>query len=203
MIKWFGMFIIGLFSFCVSAQAQQGGQFLFNPYHPEFGSQGENIELLDAKLTQELVRYSERGARIQQFWLEYMPGDPQLIEENTFVLKRVMDRTASRIMKSDFFKKTSLGRASENLKDKMQTDVTFKDEKNVSHRFDFKLALFQGQAFVQYEGFTKTQLRYDMSNGGNVAMIFQHDLSPTSTIGIESTLVGDNRAQMVVLNRVW
>ena len=204
MKKLLWVFIVGFMGLCASAHAQQTGQLLLSPYHPEFGEQGENVEVLDAKLTQELVKFSERRDRIQStLLLDQMPRDPELLEENSFVLKRVGDRTLTRIMKSDYFKKTSLGRAADSLKQKMETDVTFKDDKNISHRFDFKIALFQGQAFIQYEGFTKTQLRYDIDNGGSVAMIFQQDLSAYSSIGIESTLIGEDRTQMVLLNLIW
>lgn len=203
MTKILRVFIITFMGICASAQAQQTGQILLNPYHPEFGEQGENLELLDAKLTQELVKFSERRDRVQKIWTEHMPEDPKLIEKNSFVLKRVSDRTLSRIMKSDFFKKSSLGRASDTIKSKMETEVRFKDEKNIEHHFDFKLALFQGQAFIQYEGLLKSQLRYDVSDGGTVALIVQQDLSEYSSIGIESTLIGDNRTQMVVLNLIW
>lgn len=187
---------------CCLAQAEQTGQLLLNPYHPEFGEQQTQIEVLDANLTNELVRFAERRDRIQKVWIEHMPYDPNLIESNSFVLKRVLDRTASRLMKSDLVKKSALGRASESVKEKMETNVTFKDEKNVNHRFDFKIAAFQGQAFIQYSGFTKTQLRYDMSEN-NVAMIFQHDLSQFSSVGIETTLAGENQTQLLLLNLVW
>lgn len=200
MKKFVWSLLLGLF--CLQAKAEQTGQLFVNPYHPEFGKQEENLQLLDANLTNELVRFAERRDRIQQLWLEHMPQNPELIQRNSFVLRRVMDRSASRIMKSDYFKKTSLGRASDTLKEKMETDVTFKDEKNIEHKFDFKLALFQGQAFIQYSGFLKTQLRYD-AGANNVAMIFQQDLSPFSSIGIESTLIGENQAQMVLLNFIW
>ena len=51
--------VIMIFSCCL-AQAEQTGQLLLNPYHPEFGEQQTQIEVLDANLTNELVRFAER-----------------------------------------------------------------------------------------------------------------------------------------------
>lgn len=187
-----------------SAQADQTGQLLLNPYHPEFNTDAEDMApLLDANLQNELVRFSEQRDRIQKLWLEHMPADPGLIQSNSFVLKRVMDRSFSRLSQSEYFKKTRLGRAGEQMKSKMETRVAFKDEKNIDHKFDFKLAAFQGQAFIQYSGFTKAQLRYDVRDGGRVAMILQHDLSKNSIIGIETSVVGRESYQLMTLNFVW
>jgi len=203
MSKIFWVLILGVLSLSLSARAETVGS-LMNPYQPDFGKQGDNIEVLDNKLTMELVKFSERRDRIQdQLLLNEMPEDPQLIESNSYVLKRVMDRTMTRFMKSDYFKRSSLGRTAESFKSKMETDVKITDEKNITHTFNFRFAPFQGQAFVQYEGFTKAQLRYDVAHGGNIALIFQHDLSQFSSMGIESTLVGETRAQLVTLNLIW
>ena len=132
-----------------------------------------------------------------------MPTNPSLVEKDTVVLQRIMDRTSARLLKSEFFRKSKFGKSANSVKEQMETNLEFKDEKNITHNFDFKLAAFQGQAFIQYSGFTKAQLRYDMSRGNQLAIIFQHDLSPTSTIGIESSLAGENRVQMLNLHYVW
>ena len=66
-----------------------------------------------------------------------------------------------------------------------------------------RIAAFQGQAFIQYSGFTTTQLRYDIHDGGNTALIFQQNLDKNSTIGIETTIAGPSRAQLLVLNLIW
>lgn len=200
MIKGVLIFILGLIS--VTAGAAQTAQLYLNPYYPQYQEQ-EQIPLLEASLQRDFIQFAERRDRVQKIWTEYMPGDQRLVEQDTFVLRRILDRSTSRLLKSDFFRRSKVGRTADQLKDKMETDMEFKDEKNITHHFDFKLAAFQGQAFIQYSGFTKAQLRYDFSRGGQLAMIFQHDLSPTSAIGIESTLAGENQVQMVNLNFVW
>ncbi len=200
MIKGVLILFMGLIS--VTAGAGQTAQMYLNPYYPQYQAQ-EQTPLLEASLQRDLVTFAERRERVQKIWTEYMPNDPALIEKDSFVLKRIMDRTTARLFKSEYFRKSSVGKTAHSVKEQMETNVEFQDSKNITHNFDFKLAAFQGQAFIQYSGFTKAQLRYDFSNGGQLAMIFQHDLSPTSTIGIESSLLGENKVQMVNLNYFW
>ncbi len=192
--------LLGLIS--VTAQAEQTAHLYLNPYYPKYAEQ-ELAPLLEASLQQDLVSFAERRDRAQKIWTEYMPANPTLMEKDTVVLQRILDRTTARLFKSEFLKKSQLGKTANTVKEKMETNLEFKDEKNITHNFDFKLAAFQGQAFIQYSGFTKAQLRYDMSRNNQLAIIFQHDLSPTSSIGIESSLIGENQLQMLNLQYVW
>jgi hypothetical protein len=194
------IFFLGLLS--VTANAAQTAQLFLNPYYPKFKEQ-EQAPLLEASLQKDLVSFAERRERTQKIWTEYMPNDPQLMEKDTVVLQRILDRTSARLVKSEYFRKTKFGKTANTVKESMETNLEFQDEKNIKHNFDFKIAAFQGQAFIQYSGYTKAQLRYDMSHGNQLALIFQHELSPTSTIGIESTLAGENRVQMLNLSYIW
>jgi hypothetical protein len=200
MIKGVLIFILGLFS--VTALAEPMAQIYLTPYYPQY-QEGNEAPLLEAALQKDLVLFAERRERFQKIWSEYAPNDPGLIEKDTFVLRRVLDRSANRIFKSDFFRKSRVGKAADSVKEKMETDIEFQDSKNMNHRFDLKVAAFQGQLFLQYSGITKAQLRYDMNRGGQLAMIFQHDLGTQSSIGIETTLSGENKTQMVNLQYVW
>ncbi|MBY0384205.1 hypothetical protein K2X05_03525 [bacterium] len=190
---------MGLIS--VTAWATPSAQLYLNPYYPQYAQQ-EQIELLDSSLQNDFRQFAERRERTQKIWTEYAPVETRLVEKDSFVLKRIMDRSTARLLKSDYFRRSRLGKTANSVKDKMETDMEFKDEKNITHHFDFKLALFQGQAFIQYSGYTKAQLRYDVSQQ-QLAVVFQHDLSPSSSIGIESSLMGANQVQMVNLNYVW
>lgn len=176
-----------------------------NPYYPEFENDNEELSrsMMDAGLENEIHQYMERRDRLQQLMIEQTENNAGLLQNNSFVMKRLMDRGTRRAMKSSWVKKTSMGRLADNVKNNLQTDLEIHDSKNMKHKLDFKIAAFQGQAFVQYEGATKAQLRYDLSNGGSLAMIFQHDLSDMSSIGIETTLTGDIRTQSVLLNITW
>lgn len=200
MIKGVLVLILGLI-FVTSAWGEQTAQFYLNPYYPQY-QQESSTALLDASLQKDLVKFAERRDHLQQI-LGQTPQDPTIIEKDTTVLKRILDRTSARLLKSDFIRSSFVGKTANTVKDKMETNVEIKDAKNISHRFDFRLAVFQGQAFIQYSGFTKAQLRYDYAHGGRLAMIFQHTLSPSSSIGIESSLAGSNQVQMVNLQYVW
>ncbi|MCB9073224.1 MAG: hypothetical protein H6623_06350 [Bdellovibrionaceae bacterium] len=180
--------------------------FYVNPYYPEFSSNDENLSraLMDQNLENEVRQYMDRRERVQQLWTEYMPANhPQLLPSNSFIFKRMMDRGSRRAFKSSWIKNSFLGKTAESVKHNLQTEMNYVDSGETHHRFDFKIAAFQGVAFIQYEGSTKAQLRYSFTNGGALAMIFQHDLSQFSSIGIESTLAGKNPSQSVNLNIVW
>jgi hypothetical protein len=196
------VFIIGFFTV---GHAQPTSSLFVNPYYPEFNQPDDDLSrtLMDANLENEVRQYMERRDRIQQLYLEFMPQDPGLLPKNSFITKRFLDRGSRRLLKSSWIRKSSVGRAADHVKNNMQTDVDYVDSMSRSHHFDFKIAAFQGEAFIQYSGFTKAQLRYSLSNGGSLAMIFQHDLTALSSIGIESTLTGDNRTQSVLLNILW
>ena len=199
MIKGVLIFILGLIS--VTTWATPSAQLYLNPYYPQHAQQ-EQVELLDASLQKDFRQFAERRERTQKIWTEYAPVETRLVEKDSFVLRRIMDRSTARILKSDFFRRSRLGKTANYVKESMEADMEFTDEKNVSHYFDFKLALFQGQAFIQYSGYTKAQLRYDVSQQ-QLAVVFQHDLSASSSIGIESSLLGENQVQMVNLNYFW
>ncbi len=202
MIKGVLITILGLI-FVTAANAEQRAQAYLNPYLPQYKEQ-DTAPLLEASLQKDLVMFAERRDRIQKVYFDNIsPQESGLIEKDSYVFRRILDRTTARFMKSDIFRKSSLGKASDSLKEKMETDMEFKDDKNVAHHFDFKIAAFQGQAFIQYEGWTKAQLRYDALRNGQLAMIFQHDLGPQSSIGIETSFVGQNQVQMVHLNYAW
>ncbi len=185
--------------------ASPTAQLFLNPYYPEFSESSDELtrNLMDANLENEIQQYIQRRDHLETLMIEQTQDYAGMLQKNTFAMRRMMDRVSRRALKSPLLKKTTMGRLADDLKEKLQTEVEFRDIKNIEHKFDFKIAAFQGQAFIQYSGFTKAQLRYDIDNGGSVAMIFQHDLSPTSSIGIESTLVGDFRTQSVLLNLIW
>lgn len=197
------VFIIALSLHGVAAPVAPATSPLFvNPYYPEFSQPSEELSrsLMDAGLENEITQYIERRDRLQQLLIEYTDNNAGLLQNNSFVMKRLMDRGSRRAMHSRWIKKSSIGKLADDVKHSLETDIEFQDSKNVTHKFDFKIAAFQGQIFLQYEGVTKAQLRYDVSNGGSVAMIFQHDLSEMSSIGIETTLAGQLQTQSVVLN---
>lgn len=185
--------------------AQPQSPLFVNPYYPEFEQENEDLSrsLMDAGLENEINQYTQRRDRLQLLMIERTDNNAGLLPKNSFVMKRLMDRGTRRAMKSSWVKKTSMGQFAESVKNNLQTDLEIQDSKNMKHKLDFKIAAFQGQAFIQYEGATKAQLRYDLSNGGSLAMIFQHDLSDMSSIGIETTLSGDVRTQSVILNITW
>lgn len=203
MIK-FGVFVL-LLAFSLQGLAAPTAQLFVNPYYPEFTQDNENIyrSMMDAGLETEITQYMERRDRLQELMIEQTEDYAGLLQKDSFVMKRLMDRGARRAMHSPWLKKSSMGRFAEDVKNNLQTDVEYKDSKNIEHKFDFKIAAFQGQAFLQYSGLTKAQLRYDIGNGGSLAMIFQHDLSQLSSIGIETTLAGEFRTQSVLLNIYW
>lgn len=185
--------------------AEPTSPLFVNPYYPEFSNNDDDFAraIMDNNLQNEVRQYMERRERIQQLWTEYMPVDPKLMPKNSFIFRRLMDRGSRRALKSSWIKNSVLGRTADKVKHNLQTEMNYVDSGKYQHHFDFKIAAFQNEAFIQYEGFTKAQLRYSLSNGGSLAMIFQHDLSDFSSIGIESTLTGNNRAQSVILNIVW
>lgn len=176
-----------------------------NPYYPDFNQANDDIaiSLIDASLENEIQQYNTRRTQLETLMIEKTDNYAGLLQNNSFVMRRMMDRGSRRILKSQWLKKSSVGRLTEDMKNHLEADIEYRDSKNIEHKFDFKIAAFQGQAFIQYSGVTKAQLRYDLSNGGSLAMIFQHSLSTLSSIGIETTLVGENRTQAVLLNIVW
>lgn len=176
-----------------------------NPYYPEFEDSTEDItkHLMDLDLQREVQQYMQRRERLENLMIEQTQDYGGMLQKNTFAMRRMMDRASRRALKSPWLKKSSIGKIADDIKHNLETNVEYKDEKNIEHKFDFKIAAFQGQAFIQYSGFTKAQLRYDLGNGGSLAMIFQHSLSPLSSIGIESTLVGEFRTQALLLNINW
>jgi len=199
-MKYLVFLLLGVLS--LAAQAQQPGTFVLNPYFPEYNSPYD-LTIMDQNLYNELVRFTERRDRMQELLITQLPVDASLVPSNTFVSRRLMDRTSRRFIKSEYFRSSLLGRTGEKIQEATEADITVTDGRNQQHKFDFKLAVFQGQIYFQYSGFTKAQLRYDTSNDGSIAMIFQHDLSKYSSIGIESGVMGADRYQLLTLNVVW
>lgn len=198
----FVFFLAILYSF--GSQAAPESPLLVNPYYPEFTQADTQLSrsLMDAALEDEITQYTERRDRLQLLMIEHA-DDEALLQKNSFVMKRMMDRGMRRMMHSPWLKTSAVGRVADGVKNRLHTEVKYKDLKNIEHKFDFKIAAFQGQAFIQYSGLTKAQLRYDVDRGGTFAMIFQHSLSDMSSIGVETTLTGENKNQFVVLNIVW
>lgn len=181
------------------------GEVFYQPNYPDFINPRSSfdINLMDNDLQSELLRFSIRKERDQKIYDQWVPDDGIGRKQNdSFALKRLFDKGLKRVMKSSFFKNSSLGRTSENLKEKMHTNVEFSDEKNMSHKFDFAVELFQGYAQVQYTGFTKAKLRYQASNK-RVMMVFEHNLSKYQSMAIETALTGPETTQFVTLNCRW
>lgn len=198
------LFAVSMQSLAAPATAP-ASPLLLNPYYPEFTDSTEELSrsMMDVGLENEINQYIERREHLQMLAIEYVPEDANLLQKNSFVMKRLTDRGTRRAMHSSWIKKSTVGQMADDVKNNLQADLEYKDEKNVNHKFDFKIQAFQRQAFLQYSGLTKAQLRYDLSNGGSMALIFQHDLSPMSSIGIETTLVGEYRTQSLMLNILW
>ena len=129
--------------------------------------------------------------------------DGNMVQEDSFVFKRFLDRSVSRLMKSDYFKKSSVGRSAEAVKRNTETDMAFGQPGQIQHKFEFKVAAFQRQAFIQYSGFTKVQLRYDMGEGGNLAALYRKDISKNGFMGLENRFTGDTKGQYITLNFAW
>jgi hypothetical protein len=203
MLNRLGWIILTLL-FCAQGFAQQVGHLYLSPIYPEYSSMDKKqIEVMDSSLQRELVQFSDRRARAQSAQFAYTSKDAGSVQSDSFVLKRILDRSVTRFTKSDFFTKSFLGHTAQTIKDKTQTDMQLSRPGEQSHKFDFKLALFQKQAFIQYEGYTKAQLRYDVRNGGSLALVYQKDLSPTSSLGLENTFTGNMRGQQLTLNFIW
>lgn len=179
------------------------GEVYYQPSYPDFSDSTPTIEFIDDDLQTELLRFSVRKERDQKIYEAWVPDDGfDRQQSDHFVLRRLVDKGAKRIMKSRLFKSSELGQASEGLKQKMQTDIQFSDEKNMNHKFDFKIELFQGYAQIQYTGFTRAKLRYQM-NDSRVMMVFEHSLSKYQTMAIETALTGAETSQFVTLNCRW
>jgi hypothetical protein len=203
MFKRIGWVILGLFC-CAKASAQQTGQIYISPMYPEYSTEKDHIQYLDSSLQRELVQFSDRRNRAQSAQFAYTNKDAGYIQSDSFVLRRIMDRSLQRLTKSDFFTKSFLGKTAHTIKKSTETDMQLSStETGQKHKFDFKMQVFQRQAFIQYEGYTKAQLRYDIRNGGALALVYQKDLSPTSSLGLENTFTGHLRGQQLTLNIIW
>lgn len=184
------------------AQAQQSAQIYMHPTAPEYATSDlSQIQIIDNSLKNELFQFAAHRARVQEVQFVAMDGD--IVQDDSFVFKRFLDRSVSRLMKSDYFKKSSVGQTAEAVKKNTETDMAFGQPGQIQHKFEFKVAAFQRQAFIQYSGFTKVQLRYDMGDGGSLAALYRKDLGKMSYMGLENRFTGDNKGQYITLNFNW
>lgn len=202
MCKVFGLFIITILS-TTAAYAQQEGQIYMSPTPSTYSTtDNSRIQIIDTSIQNELTQYSIRRQRLQEANFVSMDGGASL-QADTFVFKRIFDRSLSRFMKSDYFKKTSVGRASETVKRNTEADINYVDPtNNIKHKFDFKIAAFQQQAFIQYSGYTNVQLAYNMNNNG-LALIYRKDVGRNKFLGLQNTFSGVNAGQYLTFNYNW
>ncbi len=95
----FGVFILLLAISC-QVLAAPTTQLFLNPYYPEFTQNDEELyrSLMDAGLETEITQYMQRRDRLQQLMIEQTPDYAGLLQKDSFVMKRFMDRGARRAM---------------------------------------------------------------------------------------------------------
>lgn len=184
------------------AQAQQSAQIYMHPTAPEYATSDlSQIQIIDNSLQNELFQFAAHRGRVQE--VQFVSMDGNMVQEDSFVFKRFLDRSVNRLMKSDYFKKSSVGRSAEAVKRNTETDMAFGQPGQIQHKFEFKVAAFQRQAFIQYSGFTKIQMRYDMGDGGSLAALYRKDISKNGFMGLENRFTGETKGQYITLNFAW
>ncbi|MBY0314715.1 MAG: hypothetical protein K2Q26_04305 [Bdellovibrionales bacterium] len=198
----FGVGFLFLLSFVLGCNAfAASGEVFYEPV-PSFTTSRASLDLLDADLQSQLVRYSAQKRKEENVYYDWAPQENVRVYRDSFILKRFMDKSARGMIKAGLFQGTFLEKTADRFKDGTQTGIKVYDEKDMPHRFDFRFEAFQGFAQIQYTGFTKAKLRYDMDDA-RLMMVFEHSLSTDKTIAIETALTGAETSQYVMLNCRW
>jgi hypothetical protein len=82
-------------------------------------------------------------------------------EDDQMVIRRILDRSANLIYRSEWVQGTRLGAGARSVERSMNSEVSFAaDPDSIQHKLKFALNAFSGQARVQYEGLMQAQLVY-------------------------------------------
>lgn len=165
--------------------------------------ESDDIQIMDSELQNDLIHLSqERMAQTESNHTFYLRDSLRPQYDDSRIVRRILDRSANRILKSDFFKKSSVGKTANTVKQQMETDVEFRDEKNIEHKFDFKFKVFQSYAYIRYTGFTTARLIYDYGQD-NLTLSFDHQLSDFSTMSINTSLQSGRPSQYLSISHWW
>lgn len=203
MIKVIGT-IIYILCFLGTAQAAPGGEVYYEFNVPDVALlDGNDIELLDSQINRDLMQLSEERARFNELQSNaFIAGPTRILYDDSRIIRRILDRSVSRILKSPLFTKSKVGRAAETVSKNLKTDAAFVDEKNIQHKFKFKLQAFRSLAYIQYSGVADARFIYDYSVD-RMTLSLDHKLGPSSVISINTALDRGRPHQYVSLQHTW
>ena len=204
MMKCITLIIALLVSIQSWANQQPSRTIYLQPVHPDVRPvDSDNLQILDSQLQNDLIVLSnERTAQTQSNHEFYLRDQFRPKYDDSRIFRRILDRSANRILKSDFFKKSKVGKTAQSVKQQMSADVEFRDEKNIEHKFDFKFKPFQSYAYVRYTGFTTARLIYDYGDN-KLTLSFDHQLSESSTMSINTSIERGQPQQYLSISHWW
>jgi hypothetical protein len=91
---------------------------------------------------------------------------------------RILDRSVSSAMQTDFFKNTEIGKAAKGFESALKTDMKLGGDPKkggVTHHIDMQLQAFEQKAYLQYRGITDLRVTYH-TNDSNLDMELNQDL---------------------------
>ena len=127
-----------------------------------------------------------------EFYATFMPTDvsPTRDEEafaeqyTTKVEQRVLDR----FFNGDFFKKSTVGKMAKKVEDVAQASVVIgsKNASSVQQKIGFQVRAAEGNAALTYEGYVKSDVKYQLASNSMVISISK-SLSDSTMLSITNT----------------
>jgi hypothetical protein len=129
----------------------------------------------------------------------FIPGSSEAV-----VMTKVADITVNYLMNNSALKQTAVMRFADKTKEKLKADIFVPalDGKGPNHKFSFKLEAFQALAKMEYTGWLKAAVNYDVKSS-MTAISIQEKLFVDKVLSLKHESSKDQKFSMIGLAWPW
>lgn len=129
----------------------------------------------------------------------FVPGSSEIA-----VMTKVADITVNYLMNNSALKQTAVMRFADETKERLNTDilVSSADGTGLNHKFTFKLEAFQALAKMEYTGWLKAAVNYDVRSAVT-AISIQDKLFVDKILSVRHESSKDQKISMIGLAWPW
>jgi len=139
---------------------------------------------------------------IQQYATKVLPPVLQKNETSDSLVTKIADNSIALYWEKSPLRQTAVGQVADAAEKKMKLEVDIKDQLNTDHKFSFKILAMQTLAKIEYSGWVKAALNYDLRGSKTEAEIIE-SISDRQDIVLSQSKTSDDVHSKISLRWLW
>ena len=127
----------------------------------------------------------------------YIPPDMPSGTNGTNVASRILSPSIDSFFRSPEVQNSGAGKSAKAFENAVESDISFgqddEDSSGTQHSIKFKMITVQSKAQVQYEGFIKSEISYQLVDSKFAFDVYEELVGDTQMVLSHTTIPGENR----------